>query len=111
MKIFVHTGPDFDNCQAAIPVEIDLIESGITTSTRYFLPFAQRTAGFQNSPRDLSTNRRKVAVNTTSDQEYIYVVEVSYLLRGKIRNTWRLTLTPFYIIALSDNVAVTRWQK
>ena len=85
MKIFVHTGPDFDNCQAAIPLEIDLIENGITTGTRYFfLPFAQRTAGFQNSPRDLSANRRKLAINNTSDQKYIYVVEVSYLLRGKM---------------------------
>lgn len=36
MKVFVHTGPGFDNCQAAIPVEIDLIESGMTSSTQYF---------------------------------------------------------------------------
>ena len=36
MKVFVHTGTGFDNCQAAIPVEIDLIESGMTTSIRYF---------------------------------------------------------------------------
>lgn len=36
MKVFVHTGPGLDNCQAAIPVEIDLIESGMTSGTQCF---------------------------------------------------------------------------
>jgi hypothetical protein len=29
MKAFVNTGPGYDECAVAVPVEVDLIENGI----------------------------------------------------------------------------------
>ena len=95
MKVFVRTGPGFDNCRTAIPVEVDLIESGTdsmfptfshNTST-WFVTICsnyQRTIGFQNSPRELSINRRQITVSTSSGQRHIYAIEIFYLLRGKL---------------------------
>lgn len=95
MKVFVRTGPGFDNCPTVIPVEVDLIESGMnpmapTFSCNTLLWFAticsnyQRTTGFQNSPWDLSINRRQIIVSNSSGQRHIYAIEIFYLLRGKM---------------------------
>ncbi|KAI1925879.1 hypothetical protein LOZ58_002358 [Ophidiomyces ophidiicola] len=67
MKVFVLTGPNFDECTVTMPIEIDLIESG-----------------FQNSPRDLSTNRIEIQAKIGNETNSIYAVGLYYLLRGKL---------------------------
>ncbi|RAK94919.1 uncharacterized protein BO80DRAFT_370061 [Aspergillus ibericus CBS 121593] len=37
MKVFVRTGPGYDNCQQAIPIEVDLIESGTSVTIQHML--------------------------------------------------------------------------
>lgn len=95
MKVFVRTGPGFDNCQTAIPVKVDLIESGTDSmfptfshnTLTWFVTICsnyQRTIGFQNSPWELSINRRQITVSTSSGQQHIHAIEMFYLLRGKL---------------------------
>ncbi|PYI00859.1 hypothetical protein BO78DRAFT_434111 [Aspergillus sclerotiicarbonarius CBS 121057] len=67
MKIFVRTGPGYDDCRSGIPVEVDLIESG-----------------YQGSPRALFTNRRLLSVPTKTGPKTLYAIELFYLLRGKM---------------------------
>ncbi|PWY90418.1 hypothetical protein BO94DRAFT_623200 [Aspergillus sclerotioniger CBS 115572] len=67
MKVFVHTGPGYDDCGYAVQVEVDLIESG-----------------YQGSPRDIFANRRLLTVNTRTGVKTIYGIELFYLLRGKM---------------------------
>ncbi|KAK2756973.1 hypothetical protein FQN54_004941 [Arachnomyces sp. PD_36] len=67
VKVFVLTGPGHDNCEQSIPVEVDLIENG-----------------YQNSPRELGSNRRPLTINSTSGQKQIYAIDIFYLLQGKM---------------------------
>ncbi|KAK2783219.1 hypothetical protein FQN53_009305 [Emmonsiellopsis sp. PD_33] len=67
MKLFVLTGPGYDNSPTAPRVEVDLIENG-----------------FQSSPRDLSVNRKQPTVQTGSGPISIYAINILYLLRGKM---------------------------
>ncbi|KAL2813749.1 hypothetical protein BDW59DRAFT_176661 [Aspergillus cavernicola] len=67
MKIFVRTGPGYDNCEGSIPVEVDLIESG-----------------YQGSPRELVGNRMALTVQTRSGPRQLNGISLLYLLRGKM---------------------------
>ncbi|WEW56322.1 hypothetical protein PRK78_001765 [Emydomyces testavorans] len=67
MKVFVLTGHGHDTCATAMPIEVDLIENG-----------------YQNSPRDLSTNRVQLLVQLDSEMKPIYVIGCLYLLKGKL---------------------------
>ncbi|KAJ9300689.1 hypothetical protein DTO271G3_1853 [Paecilomyces variotii] len=67
MRIFVRTGPGYDNCSRGIPVEVDLIE-----------------CGYQNSPRDLGNHRTELQLTVDSAPRSIYVIDILYLLRGKM---------------------------
>ncbi|GKZ35377.1 hypothetical protein AbraIFM66950_006005 [Aspergillus brasiliensis] len=67
LKVFVRTGPDYDDCVNALPVEVDLIESG-----------------FQNSPRELLANRKQISINTRTGVLLIYIIAPIFLMRGKM---------------------------
>ncbi|PGH28957.1 hypothetical protein GX50_08303 [[Emmonsia] crescens] len=71
MKIFVLTGPRYDNCPTALRVEVGLIET-------------VWTIGFQSSPRELNVNRKQLTVQTSSGPRSIYTLNILYLLRGKM---------------------------
>ncbi|GKZ86328.1 hypothetical protein AnigIFM56816_001381 [Aspergillus niger] len=67
VKVFVRTGPNYDGCVNVLHVEVDLIESG-----------------YQNSPRELSANRRQISINTTVGMQMIYIMAPVFLMRGKM---------------------------
>ncbi|KAL4948428.1 hypothetical protein BDW69DRAFT_203538 [Aspergillus filifer] len=67
MKVFVKTGPGFDNCARKFEVEVDLIE-----------------CGFQNSPRDLTENFMLHTIPSASGPLQIRGVSLLYLLQGKM---------------------------
>lgn len=80
-----------------VRVEVDWIESGESFFYGWAW-FVGADGGFQNSPRDLSVNRREVIIETNpdsdldsgsdsgedSEEQMIYVLEIFYLLRGKM---------------------------
>lgn len=86
LKAFVLTGPGHDDCNEAIPVEVDLIENGMLDSLNLLVLCytKHRRIGFQNSPRDLGENRYAVALPTSSGMKPIYLIKPFYLLRGKM---------------------------
>ncbi|KAL4792366.1 hypothetical protein BDV19DRAFT_254877 [Aspergillus venezuelensis] len=69
MKVFVKTGPEFDNCARnfEVEVEVNLIE-----------------CGFQNSPRDLAENFMLHTIPSASGRLQIRGVSLLYLLREKM---------------------------
>ncbi|KKZ60630.1 hypothetical protein EMCG_04703 [[Emmonsia] crescens] len=67
MKIFVLTGPGYDDCLTPPRVEVDLIENG-----------------FQSSPQELDVNRKQLTVQTSSGPRSIYTLNILYLLRSKM---------------------------
>ncbi|KAK2806076.1 hypothetical protein FQN51_008029 [Onygenales sp. PD_10] len=68
IKIFVLTGPGFDNCPTTTyRIGVDLIENG-----------------FQSSPQELNVNLKQLTVQIGSGPRSIYAIGILYLLRGKM---------------------------
>ncbi|KAL3474166.1 hypothetical protein BJX99DRAFT_260593 [Aspergillus californicus] len=66
MRIFVHIGPGYDDCDESILVEVDLVQS------------------LRGSPRELAGNLMSLTVHTRSGPRQINGVSLIYLLRGKM---------------------------